>query len=224
MNKVNITAVILAVVALVIGAASFTKTPAEVKGLNGSQGARGEQGLQGQPGQPGERGPVGPRGPAGADAPVRLGAVPTLDGVDIPYVSINGNREYYYNQPINATSTYACQITNPLGVRAYLERYSINVTTNNTLADQNIYLSTSTNQFGSSTRALAKFETGIGAFQRVYAGPVGSSTDAVNLMGGQHNVSFAQIGATDSVTLRIATSTPGTGYLIGTCKGKFVAI
>ena len=42
-----------------------------------------------------------------------LGAVPTLDGVDSPFVSINGARTYYYSQGITATSSVVCIINPP---------------------------------------------------------------------------------------------------------------
>src|SRR3990167_10834232 len=42
-----------------------------------------------------------------------LGAVPTLDGVDNPSVSIGGNKQYYFSQTLTATSSFICSLKNP---------------------------------------------------------------------------------------------------------------
>ena len=59
-----------------------------------------------------------------------VGAVPTLDGVDNPFVSIGGLRYYYYEQQFTATSSVLCSIKNPLNATSTLLSYSAVATSN----------------------------------------------------------------------------------------------
>lgn len=45
--------------------------------------------------------------------PIQAGAVTTLDGIDSPYVSIGGVKEWHGTQNMTATSTQVCRIKNP---------------------------------------------------------------------------------------------------------------
>jgi len=163
----------------------------------------------------------------------KLGAVSTLDGVDMPYVTIGGNKTYFYNQGMNASSSVVCSVKNPFQATSTLVNYSAGVT-NNPLTGLKLYfdLATSTNQYqaGFTTGTAFLYHAMIadgtdGAFS--WSPRFGTST--VNelfwntSMSGGNMVSSTSpfiVGPNDYVTLRISTSTPGTfaSYLTGSCS------
>src|SRR3990167_9806157 len=85
-----------------------------------------------------------------------LGAVPTLDGVDSPFVSVNGERSYHYSQGITATSSVVCIVDPPIATST-LVSYRVKVRTNGIGAAQVVDISTTTaaGGYGSSTPAIA---------------------------------------------------------------------
>lgn len=82
-----------------------------------------------------------------------VGAVSTLDGVDNPYVSINGFKTYYQNDPMIATSSVICSRINPFMGTSTVSYINNNLTTGFTVA-QNISVSTSSTQYGTSSPAI----------------------------------------------------------------------
>lgn len=87
-----------------------------------------------------------------ASTPVQqFGGVPTLDGVDNPYMSLNGNRTYFQNQPIMASSTRLCSIKNPLQATSTITELSVQITGSGILGANAYSISTSTTAFASST-------------------------------------------------------------------------
>lgn len=151
------------------------------------------------------------------------GATPTLDGVDSPWVTINGVKSYYYNEQMTATSSVPCSVKNPWNATSTLVWYSAKVTASG-LGSQAFDVSTSTTALASSTPAFLYNVTTASMpsatdFVALYSPGVAESTTVV----GQNAVgrSSALIGPGEYVNLRISTSTPGTfagGYWTGTCK------
>lgn len=112
MNTTNKIIGVLAVVALVVSIASYTKTPAKIVGSTGpqgTQGPKGDRGPQGPQGIPGERGPVGP---AGSPAPRTLGAL-TGPEISSPYLSFGGVREWAYRGIMARAASTTCSIQLP---------------------------------------------------------------------------------------------------------------
>src|SRR3990167_3446608 len=113
-----------------------------------------------------------------------FGAVSTLDGVDSPFVSINGARSYYYSQGIAATSSVVCIIDPPIATST-LVSYRVNVRTNGIGASQVVDISTTTatGGYGSSTPAFAvAVPVGTGTFD--FAWQPNSATTSAVLAGG----------------------------------------
>lgn len=168
-----------------------------------------------------------------------LGAVPTLDGVSSPYSSISGFREYRETRSLTATSSHICAFQNPFGATSTIASLSAKSTNAGIAEANNLYISTSSAAFGSSTAALVSaFAMGTGQwnveFQQNSATTTGSTingamttADTTLLPGLRADGSSAYIlGPTEWVTFRIATSTAGTfsSYDAGTCSASFKQI
>ena len=159
-----------------------------------------------------------------------LGGVPTLDGVDNPYVTINGNSWYYYQQAMEATSSVPCSIKNPFGATSTAIRYSA-VATANGLGSQNITLSTSTTAYASSTPYFVKnFVTSAGPFNMLWtpmASTTGSALIGMETSGAIGNSNII-IGPTEYLNLKIATSTGTAGtfssYFTGVCRATILKL
>lgn len=156
-----------------------------------------------------------------------VGATPTLDGVDSPFVRIGGYGEYYYSQAIAATSSVPCSIK--ITATSTLVNYSVIASTNtfNTTFD----ISTSTSPF----LAVGSYGSSSPAFVRAYATPnaVGfamvwtgnGTTTSAKLVG---TAVSANVGNTDNIifpgqylNMTIASTSPGTfaaGYMTGRCN------
>lgn len=159
--------------------------------------------------------------PTPSPVATKLGAVPTLDGVDNPFVNIGGLRQYYYSQAMSATSSAACSIQNPFQATSTILSYTALVTANN-LGSQIFDISTSSTAIASSSPAFIRaFPTGTGQFSTIWS-PMGTTTST--LIGGEpfrtNGSSLVILGPTEYLTLRYATSTPGTfgAYNVGACK------
>lgn len=217
MNKTTLTAIVTAAVALVIGVFALTRVP-----VVGPVGPVGPQGVQGERGT---QGPVGPRGVTGADASRTLGAVSTLDGVQFPYISVNGLRQYWYRQQTIATSSVACSVLNPFGTTTALTSFKVKGW--NRMGAQLVDVSTSTTAYGTSSPAFIKAATlPAGRVDLVWGGPAATTTNA-NTIGLSQTVMGASdvfIRGNEYVNVKISTSSAGTfgnGYLIGECAGVF---
>ena len=168
-------------------------------------------------------GNIGPAGQNGQDGN-SYGAVPTLDGVDNPFVSIGGVKEYYYSQGMLATSSVVCSIKNPFNATSTLLTYGAIVTSNGIAVTQRIDLSTSTSQYASSSPAFVKrFDTGTGQWSLQWT--VGTTTNS-ELIGMKHgNLTLGSsdviLSPSDYLNLRISTSSPGSvaSPWIGRCTG-----
>jgi len=231
MNKISsYIGTVLAIVAIVIATSASNKVPTKIAGapgVIGPQGPRGEQGIKGEQGEPGKDGVTTVitkivKEDLSSTVP-KFGAVSTLNQVDNPYVSINGIQQYYYNQPMSATSSVLCSLANPFNATSTLVSYSA-VTTVNLLGAQSFDISTSSTAFASSSLALV----------RAYNTPTGQSTilwqplatttsskligvEATGVIGNSNIV----LAPSDFITFRLATGTPGTyaAYNQGSCKG-----
>ncbi len=155
-----------------------------------------------------------------------VGAVPTLDGVQFPFVNINGLRQMYYSQQSQASSSVVCSVLNPFGTTTALNSFKFRGT--NRMGAQIVDISTSTTVIGSSSPAFIKGAAlPVGRFDIIWGG-AGATTTNTNVIG----MSQSNLGATDVfirnneyITVRIATGTPGTfanGYIQGgVCGGVF---
>lgn len=158
----------------------------------------------------------------------KLGATSSLDRVDSPFVSINGYRNYYYSQGINATSSVPCSVK--VTATSTLVSYSVFAKTN-TFNAATFDVSTSTSPFasggtyGSSSPAYVRAFTTPNAlgFSLVWAG--NGTTTSTKLIGttvsNNVNVSDNIIFPGQYLNLTIATTSAGTfaaGYMAGTCS------
>lgn len=157
-----------------------------------------------------------------ATSGLTLGAVSTLDGVDNPFVSINGLKQYYYSQNTLATSSVLCSIKNPFtNSTSTLLSYGVSASING-IGAQNLYISTSTTAFGSSTPAYVdRFAAPATPFSLAWGGV---ATTTGRLLIGIDPVTGASdniIRPGEYVTLRVATSTAGVfgSYVTGVCTG-----
>lgn len=154
-----------------------------------------------------------------------VGSVVTLDGVDIPFVSIGGVRQYNYFQPIVATSSVFCSIKNPLNATATPLRLGATALTNALVTAQTFDISTSSSAFGSSSPAFVRaYNTGTGSFTAFWTAN-GTTTNPLTIgnapVGGNGNSNLI-LGPTDWITFKIATSSGGTfatAALTGNCSG-----
>jgi len=162
----------------------------------------------------------------------QLGAVSTLDGVDMPFISIGGKRAYSYSQAMIATSSTICAIQNPFRATSTITVLSAQSTSNGIAVANNLYVSTSTTQYGSSTPALVHaFAMGTGQWFLSFRGNSATTTggtggtNSADLLPGMYPNGSSRyiLGPSEWVTFRIATSTAGTfaSYNTGTCTGLF---
>lgn len=163
-----------------------------------------------------------------------VGAVPTLDGIDLGKYRIGGVEGYLWAQSMTATSTGVCSVR-PwalLGATSTLaaDSLGVKVATNPDLTAQELNIATSTNTGGTTTPSII----------RVVTIPVGQSYQMFNLASNALATSGVQIspyragtavseilfGPNDYVNFRRATSSAQTqsSYWTGTCQADFVKI
>lgn len=153
-----------------------------------------------------------------------LAGVPTLDGVDVPYVSIGGVKQFYYSQPIAATSTTLCSLKNPYNATSTLLSWHLTSFGGNGIdVNLNADLATSTTNLGTSTVALVKnvtLPTG-SAFNVHWL--ANSATTSVGVLKGVNDNGTSNIilGPSEYVNFRTGTATPGTfqTFYKGSCSG-----
>jgi hypothetical protein len=158
-----------------------------------------------------------------------VGAVSTLDNVDLPYVSIGGNQQYYYSQRMFATSSVVCSIKNPFNASSTLASYGFSVTSNGIASAQSLGLSTSTSAYGSSTPSYIRaFPAPASAFAGTWGGVIATSTGAAGVIGMSGTATWGSTGQSDNIigpseymNLRLSTTSAGTYplYYTGTCSG-----
>lgn len=150
-----------------------------------------------------------------------FGAVPTLDGVDNPYLSINGVRYYYQKDNMTATSSLPCVRKNPFNATSTIMSFSAQATSNGIAVTQNLYVSTSSTSYGSSTPSLvAAFPTGTGQWSILWTGSGTTTSQTIGGINADKGYSNVLVGPSEYLVLRVATSTPGTfsSYYTGACK------
>lgn len=86
-----------------------------------------------------------------------LGATPQPGTQDSPYTNTDGMQEYSVTVPFTATSSFVYSLKNPFNATSSIEVVSVNSQTNGFTAANNLYVSTGTTAFGTSTPALAIF-------------------------------------------------------------------
>lgn len=161
-----------------------------------------------------------------------LGAVSTLDGVDNPFVSINGVKTFNYGASLTATSSYVCSFQNPYNATTSIVSVGAESTANGIAVANNLYVSTSTTAFGTSTPALVdSFAMGTGQWTLELQKNSATSTQSAsnpngtqaNLLPGRNQAGASNyiLGPTEWVTFKIATTTGGTfsTYNVGKCSG-----
>lgn len=156
----------------------------------------------------------------------QLGNVVTLDGIDNPYTSINGFKEYRYSQGMNATSSVLCSIRNPYNASSTVASYSASVITAGGLGAvaQTLDLATSTSQYATTTTSaplVQGFNTTAGPWS--FAWFPQATTTTGTLYPGNRGLTPIVLGPTDYLILRIATtSTSGVfgSYYTGSCSAS----
>lgn len=161
-----------------------------------------------------------------------VGAVSTLDGVDNPFVSINGRQEWWGRVGIDsATSSVVCAIKNPYGATSTIKALSLSVRSNgldDTTVSNKIVVSTSTSAFGSSTAALVHDHAIQDAFSFSWVpntatstGTGPSATGNSRLLAGMtaSSTSAYVLGPSEWITFKMSTSSAGTfaSYMAGSC-------
>jgi len=154
---------------------------------------------------------------------VNLGAVSTLERVDNPFVHVNGSGYYYYYQPMTAgTSSVPCTLKIPFAKAALLD-YTVNVTTNGSLATQKLSLGTSTDTGAANQPSFLAFAiVPSTAFGLSYSPGMATTSTVVNYIwgvgeGGQNP---AVLTSSDYLNLKVASSSYGTfagGFYTGSC-------
>lgn len=161
-----------------------------------------------------------------------LGAVPTLDGVDSGFAKINGQRTFTWARPMTATSSVICAFKNPYNATSSISALSAESRSNGIGVAHNLYISTSTSAFGSSTPALVSaFPMGTGQWSIEFAKNSATSTNSTAGGGGlgdttllpgrdQTGASLYVLGPSEWITWRIASTTAGTfaAYNAGECS------
>ena len=167
-----------------------------------------------------------------------FGAISTLDGVDSPYVTIGGQRNWIGRLGMQGTSSAFCVLKNPLGVPATIEEASFTQSTNQ-LGAIAIDFATSSNGFATSSGSI------LGRTTLPAAGTAGnfawvphqaSTTPGTTVLGGfllengnyENGSSRFILGSSEYLVFRTATtslggSTFGT-YSTGTCGFNLRAI
>lgn len=152
----------------------------------------------------------------------RVGAVPTLDGVDSPNVRVGGLGYYYYSQSIAATSSTICSVR-VAATSTIAGAFTVNVRSNSMGYTPLLDIATSTTQTGTSTPAFVKAYTVplLGSYLTWFAN---STTTGANVIGNNvtmNSLSDVVVFPGQFINVKLATSTPGTfaaGYLTGTCS------
>ena len=159
---------------------------------------------------------------------VELGGVPTLDGVDNPYISISGQRELRQTIPMAATSTVLCTFANPFTATSSIDYVSAEVTGRGSLNQANtLVISTSTTAFATSTTNLVNnFAMGTGQFSLALQKNDATTTDQTGLLNGRQTLTGASryiLGPSERINVVISTTTIGNfgtfgTYMTGTCS------
>lgn len=164
-----------------------------------------------------------------------LGAVPTLDGVDNPFVTINGHKWWVGRQQMVATSSVLCSIKNPLGATSSIDFIGAEVTARGGIgAANNLSISTSTSQFATSSTALVhNYAMGTGQFSMAFQKNSATTSVTNVILGGvpvavlpgltTAGASNYILGPSEYVQWVISTTTPGGGsafttYMTGQCS------
>ena len=154
----------------------------------------------------------------------KLGSTATLDGVDNPFVSIGGFKEYSVGTRLNATSSIPCSIA--VTATSSLQAFGIEVVSNG-LGAQIFDVSTSSSAYAAST-SPSYVRAGVapaGSFARAWM-PGAASTSPLLISRGDTGLSVGDvIYPGQFLQVRIATSSPSTftgGYWTGTCSAKFL--
>ena len=162
------------------------------------------------------------------ETPRPLGAVPTLDGVDSPYVKINGHQWWVGRVSMLATSTVLCAIQNPFRATSTIEFAGAEVTARgNVNAANSLVISTSTTAYSSSTTSLLdNYAMGTGQFSVNFLKNSATSTQSAtvpngapgNLLPGMTTTGGSRyvLGPSEWVTWKLATSTDSGGGTFGT--------
>lgn len=157
----------------------------------------------------------------------KLGAIPTLDGVDSAFVKINGVETAYVSQAINATSTMLCNIKNPYPATSTPVQLSVRISSG-ILGANNYSVSTSSTYYGSSTPVLVLDHTiPTGSIDSMFW-TLGTATGTapsrilphMNTTTGETNV-FLKNG--EYLVVRLATTT-GAGALAAYYGGQCSAV
>lgn len=163
-----------------------------------------------------------------ATSPIAVGAVPTLDGIDSGFMKINGQREFRWTGSMVATSSAICSVKNPYGATSSIVYLSAESTNTGITAANNLFVSTSTTIYASSTPALvAGFAMGAGQWSMAWQPNSATTTanGATSLLAGMSTVGTSNyiLGPSEFITWRIGTSTPGTfsTYDQGVCSAIF---
>lgn len=158
-----------------------------------------------------------------------LGAVPTLDGVDNPFITIANMREYRQTIPMMATSSDICSMQNPFGATSTVSSISA-ISTNVGIAEaNNLYIATTSSASRYATSSVYTwnnpFAMGTGQWRYDFVGNAATSTDmavGANVLEGQNSDGSSNyvVGPTDYVNFMIASSTPGSfaTYDAGFCS------
>lgn len=156
----------------------------------------------------------------------KLGAVPTLDGIDHKYVKINGVETAYVSQPINATSTMLCNIPNPYTSTTTVLSFSMRIT-DGILGANNLSVSTSSTYYGSSTPVFVLDHSVPSESTDSFAWQPGASTTNVRILaanGSPDGRDYHFLRSGEFLVVRLATTT-GAGalgdYYDGVCSGVF---
>jgi hypothetical protein len=159
-----------------------------------------------------------------------VGSVPTLDGIDSPFITINGQREWRGTVSFTATSSVICSLKNPLAATSSIEYLSAEATARGGLSQaNNLTISTSTSQYATSTPYLLyDWAIGTGQWSVVFV-KNSATTTAYNAL---YNSTLPGLRSTGSsnyflapseyINFVIATSSPGGGgtfasYMTGKC-------
>lgn len=162
------------------------------------------------------------------------GATPTLDSVDNPYVTINGQEEWHGKIAMQATSSVVCSFKNPWTATSTPVFPITLKVASSTIGTQNLFISTSTTASASSTVAWsnALAVTTLGQVSFVFNGNVATTTTTNAGGTGDANVlpGFSSVGQSlyflksgEYLNIKVGTSTAGTfsNYMDGDCSAVF---
>ncbi len=166
-----------------------------------------------------------------------FGAVPTLDGVDSPYIKIGGLAGWWGTRSMSASSTNICVLKNPLGVPAVIEEVTFNMTSNR-LGAVGFDVSTSTDGFATSSVIIGRGLIAAAGTADRYAWTSKSSTSTTSaspaaLSGGgnmllengvyENGSTRFVLGSSEYINIKLSTTTGGGAtigsglYNVGTC-------